>query len=77
MNCPKCKSENVNVTLEQTSAKTKIRRMGCLWAMGRWMLIMCTFGVWLLIGKRKETGDIKFKNKTIALCQNCGYKWGI
>lgn len=77
MNCPKCKSENVSVTLEQISGKTKNRNMGCLWTIVRWTLIICTCGLWLLIGKRKETGNTKFKSKTIALCQNCGYKWGV
>ncbi|MGH4125595.1 MAG: hypothetical protein ACREV6_22005 [Clostridium sp.] len=77
MQCPKCKNENVSVTLEQIAGKTKNRNMGCLWSIGRICLILCTCGLWLLIGKRKETGNIKFKNKTIALCQHCGYKWEI
>jgi len=77
MKCPKCKSENVSVTLEQTTGKTKSRNMGCLWSIGRLCLIFCTCGLWLLVGKRKRSGNIKFKNKTIALCQSCGYKWKI
>ncbi|MBK5243344.1 hypothetical protein [Clostridium sp.] len=77
MQCPKCKSENVNTILEQASGKTKNRNMGCLWAIGRFCLIFCTGGLWLLVGKRKRSGNIKFKNETVALCQNCGYKWKI
>lgn len=75
MICPKCGSENVNVTVEQVSGKTRTRNTGCLWTLGRWTLILCTCGLWLLIGKRKETGNTKFKNKTAAICQNCGHKW--
>lgn len=75
MVCPKCKSENVTVTTEQVSAKTKGRGMGCLWSIGRLMLIICTCGLWLLVGKRKGTGKTKIKNKTVCLCQNCAHKW--
>lgn len=31
MICPKCGSENVNVTLEQVSGKTRTRNTGCLY----------------------------------------------
>lgn len=75
MNCPKCGSSNVNVMVEQVSAKTKGRNMGCLWTLARWSLILCTCGLWLLVGKRKSTGKTKFKNNTVAVCQNCGNKW--
>ncbi len=77
MVCPKCKSENVTVTMEQTGGKTRTRNTGCLWTLGRWFLILCTCGLWLLVGRRKSTGNTKFKNKTVALCQNCGHKWYI
>ena len=77
MKCPKCNGESVNVTLEQTSGKTKTRRMGCLWAIGRWTLVICTCGLWLLVGKRKETGNVKFNSKTIAICQSCGKRWKV
>lgn len=30
MTCPKCNSENVNVTVEQVGGKTRTRKMGCL-----------------------------------------------
>ena len=75
MKCPKCQCENVNVTIEQVSAKTKEKKMGCLWRIGRAFLIIMTCGLWLLVGRRKGTGKTKFKNKTVAICQNCGYKW--
>lgn len=77
MMCPKCKSENVNVTSEQVSGKTSIKGNGCLWTLGRWFLILITFGLWLLIGKHKGTGKTKFKNQTVAICQNCGHRWKV
>ena len=77
MVCPKCGSENVQVSSEQVGAKTKSRGMGCLWTIGRWTLIICTLGLWLLIGRRKGTGKTKFKHQTVAICQNCGYKWNV
>ena len=77
MICPKCGSQNVNVQIEQISAKTKTRKMGCLWRIGRLLLIICTAGLWLLIGKRKGTEKTKFKNKTVVVCQDCGYHWNI
>ena len=77
MICPRCSSENVNVTIEQVSAKTKKKGMGCLWWICRSMLILCTCGLWLLVGRRKGTDKTKFKNKTVAICQNCGHKWNV
>lgn len=75
MVCPKCNSENVLVQSEQVSSKTKGKSMGCLYTIMRWTLIICTCGLWLLIGRRKETQKTKIKNKTVAVCQNCGHKW--
>lgn len=77
MVCPKCNSNNVQVTTELDSSKTKGKGMGCLWALGRWCLIICTCGFWLLVGKRKGTGKTKYVNHTVAICQNCGHKWNI
>ena len=75
MICPRCGSDNVNVFIEQTSAKTRTKNTGCLWKIGRAFLIIFTCGLWLLIGRRKETGKTKFENKSTAVCQNCGHKW--
>lgn len=77
MVCPKCGSENVQVITEQVSAKTKNRGMGCLWAIGRFLLILSTGGLWLLIGKRKGTSKTKFQNQTVGICQNCGNKFRV
>jgi hypothetical protein len=77
MICSKCGSENVIITTEQVGGKTKIRKAGCLYSIGRFCLIVCTGGLWLIIGKRKESGRVAFDNRTIALCQYCGNKWPI
>ena len=75
MICPRCSSENVTVTIEQESAKTKNRGNGCLWSLGRGLLVICTCGLWLIIGKRTGSAKTKFKSKTVAICQSCGNKW--
>lgn len=77
MICPKCGSENVNVMTEQVGAKTKSNNMGCLWTLGRYCLIFCTCGLWLLVGKRSGRSKTQFENQTVAVCQNCGHKWNM
>lgn len=77
MNCPKCGSENVTVQIEQIDAKTKQRKSGCLWGLGRLCLIVFTCGLWLIIGKRKGSEKTKYTSKTVAICQQCGNKWYI
>jgi hypothetical protein len=77
MVCPKCGSTNVMVTTEQVSGKARKKDMGCLWSIGRWFMIICTCGLWLLVGRRKGTDKMKYKNKTVAICQNCGNKWNV
>jgi len=77
MVCTKCNSNNVNVTVEQVSGKTKMKGKGFLYTICRWTLICCTGGLWLLVSKRKGTGKTKFKNNTVAICQNCGNKWTV
>ncbi len=77
MVCPKCGSENVTVTTEQVSGKTSAKGNGCLWGIGRACLIFCTCGLWLFVGKHRGTGKTKFKNTTVAICQNCGNKWNV
>ncbi|MSR91997.1 hypothetical protein [Inconstantimicrobium porci] len=75
MKCARCGSENVSVQTEMVGGKAKLRKTGCLWSIGRLCLILCTCGLWLLVGKRKGTNNIKYKNRTVCICQNCGNKW--
>lgn len=77
MKCTKCGSENVTVTTEQTGGKTSTRHIGILGRMNRLMLIICTCGLWLIVGKKKEKSKTKFKNTTVAICQDCGHKWKV
>ncbi len=77
MICPKCKSEDVNVSTEQIAGKTKTNNVSFLWKLGRLCMIICTAGFWLLVGKKKENGSTKFKSQTVAICQGCGHKWKI
>lgn len=73
MYCPKCGSSNVTVQIVQTGGKT--RGPGCLFGLARFILVICTCGLWLLIGKRKSS--TRFKNTTMAVCQECGYNWKV
>jgi len=75
MICPRCGSEKVSVQIETVSSKTRTRRMGCLWGLIRLLLIVCTCGLWLLIGRRGATSKTKYHNKTAAVCQSCAHKW--
>ncbi len=77
MICPKCGSTKIHITTEQISSKTSVRGSGCLWSLGRLFLIIFTCGLWLLIGKHNETGKTNFKNQTIGICQDCGYKFNL
>ena len=77
MTCPKCGSDHVQVMVEQVSAKSSQKGNGCLWSFGRAILIICTFGLWLLVGKHRGTAKTQFVNKTVAVCQNCGNRWTV
>lgn len=70
MVCPKCGSDKVQVVMDTSQ---KIKKSGCLWTIGRWTLIFCTLGLWLLVPKR--VGHTK--SKTVAVCQNCGNKFNV
>lgn len=75
MVCPKCGSENVSIQLVQVSAKSRTKGKGCLYTIGRWFLIICTGGLWLLFGKKKTKTTTKFINRKVAICQGCGNQW--
>ena len=81
MVCPKCNSENVIITMEQVSSKTKKHGNGLgghVNNAARGVTAMCTFGLSNLVWK-KSTGNekTKVKNQKICLCQNCGNSWTI
>lgn len=73
MNCPNCNSERVNVQI--VTDKVKTHNTGILHALGRFMLILCTCGLWLLVPKRKSNS--KMINSKLAVCQECGHSWKV
>lgn len=77
MQCAKCGSGNVNVQIVQTGGKTRTRKRGILWTLGRLLLIICTCGLWLLVGRSKSKSTTRFKNESRAVCQNCGNTWAV
>lgn len=77
MVCPRCGSSNISIQIMQSAAKTHTRGTGFMQWFFRPLLIVCTAGLWLLIGKRKSTSKTKFKNEKLAICQNCGKSWKV
>lgn len=77
MKCEICGSDRIAILNKQTEAITRTKHTGILWKLGRLTMIVCTGGLWLMIGKRKEKGKTKYKNKTVAICNNCGHKWEV
>lgn len=79
--CPQCGSHNVQIQMIQTKATTKTtgHKRGLLWKIGRLTLIICTCGLWLLVGrsKGKDKSKTKFKNEKVCICQSCGNSWEI
>lgn len=71
--CPRCKSTNVKISVVQDSFSTKGN--GCLWGIGRTLLIVFTLGLWLVIGKHRA--ESKFKSHKEAICQDCGRSWKV
>jgi len=73
MTCKKCESTNVTIQSEQT-IKTKHR--GIIgWTL--WLLLaVCTGGLIIIIPLLTNS-KVKTKNKQVAICQDCGYKWNV
>jgi DNA-directed RNA polymerase subunit M/transcription elongation factor TFIIS len=77
MFCPKCGSDKVNIQIVQTGAKSSTKGKGCLFSIGRLLLIICTCGLWLVFGKKKAKTKTTFQNQKMAICQNCGNQWNV
>jgi len=75
--CVKCGNTNISYQVVNTQMGTRNRARGCLWALGRWMLIICTCGLWLLVGRSKGKSNTTIKTETQAVCQNCGNRWTV
>ncbi len=77
LRCARCGSNNVQVSMVQTGAKTNTRNASLSSRIGRLLLIYLTAGIWLLVTKRKTQSKTKFINQNMAVCQNCGYSWKV
>lgn len=75
MVCPNCGSDKVVIQMVQDGATTRTKGSGCLWRIGRACLILCTCGLWLLVGKRKGKSKTKVTSHKEAICQTCGHSW--
>jgi ribosomal protein L40E len=69
MNCKKCGSKNIQLL----AGNSKVKSRGIIPKIMRLILIICTMGFWLVMGKKKET----VKTTTTAVCMTCGNKWTI
>lgn len=86
--CPQCGGDNINYQREQSSTigagvyhATVQKKHGCLW----WLCIGW-WAIWIiwpinLVKKVINAGGgvnaAKVNNKTVAVCQHCGYSWRI
>lgn len=77
MTCPKCGGTNVNVQIVQTGASTNTKKKGCLFGLMRALLIICTCGLWLVFGKKKEKSKTTYENRKVAVCSSCGNSWNV
>lgn len=75
--CGKCGSMNVSYQVVQTGATTKTKKKGILYKLGRWTLIICTLGLWLVFGKKASKSKTTFQTETVAVCQGCGNRWTV
>ena len=73
--CPNCGSHNINIQIVQNGMKTSTKGNGCLWEVGRILLIICTCGLWLLVGKHAATSTTTMNTSKVHICQNCGCTW--
>lgn len=86
MQCPKCKSKNVNIQMvTETKLKNKHHSI-FYWLFGGWVIsLFINLLEWffltipkllavLFLPKKKE---IINKHNSMAVCQNCGHHWNI
>ncbi len=83
MNCPKCGSNNVTISMQEIGSRTqkKSNSLGHKMAHGamRKTAGLFTLGLSNLFIPKKLEGKEKTKTKLekICLCQKCGYDWKI
>lgn len=74
MVCQQCDNDEMSFSSERVSTKIRQKRMGILYKLARLILVVCTFGLWLIMGAKKQTGKMIHKYRTVAICQGCGHK---
>ena len=77
MTCPKCGSANVHVQIVQTGATTRTKGKGCLYSIFRFVLVVCTCGLWLLLGRKKVKSRTTYTTEKCAVCSSCGRSWTV
>ena len=83
MLCPKCGSENVNISLEEVGSKTKKTENSIAQKAGHSLVRgtagLLTLGISNLFIPKKLKGKEKTKTKLekYCICQNCGHSWKI
>ena len=83
MQCPKCKSYNVNVQIIEVGSKSKTKKYknglgGHTRNAVRGALAVSTLGMSNLVIKKADGNaktSTKTKNQTMCVCQNCGKTW--
>lgn len=82
MTCPKCKSENVNVSIVNQAQLVK-KHHGVVWWLligwwwvPIWWMYFTLFAIIVAIFAPKRQ-KLKYKEKTVCVCQNCGHSWEI
>ena len=82
MVCPKCKSENVNTqVINEVEIKNKHHGffwwilIGWWWIPIKWLVFTIPALIIKIFGGKKQ--KVVNKQKTVCVCQNCGYRWEI
>lgn len=80
MTCPKCGSQNVNVSVID-EMQLKDKHHGCLWwvCIGWWWLmvkwLVFTLPALIVAIFKPKKQKLVNKQKTMYACQNCGHTW--
>lgn len=82
MQCPRCKSNNVNIQMvTESKLKTKHHSLFYWMFIGWWLHLLLWFflTIPMILGKLFGSKDKKLvtKHKSMAVCQDCGYNWKI
>ncbi len=82
MTCPKCKSENVNIqVVNEVELKTKHHSIwwwmfwGWYWIPIKWLCFTLLALIVKLFSHKKQKAVNK--QKSVAICQECGNKWEV